>query len=120
VSEGSSTEQSHYDSPWHTGISKFGVVPNRPCNSEATTAAKKVEEVTGDAVAVAFVDQGYTGEQAAEDAQAHHMALCLVAYLIVERERLDRGLTWVRLKRHLILTGASEALPALERVRKAA
>ena len=52
--------------------------------------------------------------------KAHHMALCLVAYLIVERERLDRGLTWVRLKRHLILTGASEALPALERVRKAA
>ena len=55
-----------------------------------------------------------------EGAQAHHIALCLVAYLIVERERLDRGLTWVRLKRHLILTNSSEALPALERVRKAA
>lgn len=55
-----------------------------------------------------------------EGAQAHHVALCLVAYLIVERERLDRGLTWMRLKRHLILTGASEALPALERVRQVA
>jgi hypothetical protein len=41
-----------------------------------------------------------------EGAQAHHMALCLVAYLILERERLDRGLTWV--------------LSALERVRKGA
>jgi hypothetical protein len=29
----------------------------------------------GDAVEVAFVDQGYTGEQAAQDAQAHHMRL---------------------------------------------
>jgi hypothetical protein len=55
-----------------------------------------------------------------EGAQAHHIALCLVASLIVERERLDRGLTWVQFKRHLILTHSSEVLPALERVRKAA
>jgi hypothetical protein len=32
-----------------------------------------VQEVTGDAVAVAFVDQEYTGEQAAEATQAQHM-----------------------------------------------
>ena len=55
-----------------------------------------------------------------EGAQEHHVALCMVAYLVVERERLDQGRTWVRLKRHLILTGASQALPALERVRQAA
>jgi hypothetical protein len=53
-------------------------------------------------------------------AQEHHIALCLVAYLIVECERLDRGLTWRQLKRRLILTGAQSALPALERVRQAA
>jgi hypothetical protein len=53
-------------------------------------------------------------------AQAHHVALCLVASLIVERERLDRGLTWYRCKRQLILQGRQLALPALERVRKAA
>jgi hypothetical protein len=58
--------------------------------------------------------------QPSEGAQAHQVARCLVASLIVERERLDRGLTWMRLKRHLILTGASEALPALERVRHVA
>ena len=40
--------------------------------------AAKVQEVTGDAVEVAFVDQGYTGEQAAEDAQAQHMRLEVV------------------------------------------
>jgi len=31
--------------------------------------------------------------QAHEGAQAHHIALCLAAYLILERERLDQGLT---------------------------
>ena len=55
-----------------------------------------------------------------EGAQEHHIALCLVAYLIVERERLDRGDTWRQRKRQLILTGPQGALPALERVRRAA
>ena len=54
------------------------------------------------------------------DAQTHHIALCLVAYLIVERERLDQGYTWRQLKRRLILQGQQLALPALERVRAAA
>ena len=53
-------------------------------------------------------------------AQEHHIALCLVAYLVVERERLDRGLTWRQLKRQLILKGPRLSLPALERVREAA
>ena len=55
-----------------------------------------------------------------EGAQEHHIALCLVAYLMVERERLDRGLTWRQLKRQLILTDSQGSLPALERVREAA
>jgi putative transposase len=55
-----------------------------------------------------------------ERAQEHHIALCLVAYLIVERERLDRGDTWRQRKRQLILTGPQGILPALERVRRAA
>ena len=53
-------------------------------------------------------------------AQTHHIALCLVAYLIVERERLDQGCTWRQLKRRLILQGRQLASPALERVRAAA
>ena len=55
-----------------------------------------------------------------EGAQTHHIALCLVAYLIVERERLDQHCTWRQLKRRLILRGSRVALPALERVRAAA
>jgi hypothetical protein len=55
-----------------------------------------------------------------EGEQSHHIALCLVAYLLVERERLDQQCTWRQLKRRLILQGRQLALPALERVRAAA
>jgi transposase len=51
---------------------------NEQDRSQVTTLAATVQEVTGDAVAVAFVDQGYTGEQAAQDAQAQHMRLEVV------------------------------------------
>lgn len=53
-------------------------------------------------------------------AQTHHIALCLIAYLIVERERFDQGMSWRRFKRHLILKRSQVPLPALERVRMAA
>ena len=53
-------------------------------------------------------------------AQEHHIALCLVAYLIVERERLDHGLSWGKYKQRLLLKGSRVALPALERIREAA
>jgi hypothetical protein len=53
-------------------------------------------------------------------AQEHHIALCLVAYLVVERERLDHGVPWRKFKRSLILQGLQVALPALERVKKVA
>jgi hypothetical protein len=49
-----------------------------------------------------------------------HIVLCLVAYLIVERERLDQGVSWRQRKQQLILTGLQGALPALKRVREAA
>jgi putative transposase len=53
-------------------------------------------------------------------AQEHHIALCLVAYLIVERERLDHAVPWRKFKQRLILKGRQVPLPGLERVRKAA
>src|SRR5499425_1945073 len=48
---------------------------NEQDRSQVATLAAKVQEVTGDAVEVAFVDQGYTGEQAARDAQDQHLRL---------------------------------------------
>jgi hypothetical protein len=55
-----------------------------------------------------------------EGAQEHPIALCLVSYLIVERERLDHGESWRQRKRQRILRGPQGVLPALERVRSAA
>jgi len=40
--------------------------------------AAAVQEVTGETVEVAFVDQGYTGEQAAADAAMHGIRLVVV------------------------------------------
>ena len=53
-------------------------------------------------------------------AQTHHIALCLVAYLIIERERFDQRMTWRQFKRHLILKRSRLPLPALEQILMAA
>ena len=58
--------------------------------------------------------------QAGEGVQAHHIALCLVAYLILERERIDQGVTLHHLRRKLIVKGLTVSLPSLARVRAAA
>jgi hypothetical protein len=52
--------------------------------------------------------------------QEHHLALCLVAYMSVEHERVRHTLTWRPLKRQLILKGPHTSLPSLERLRMAA
>jgi hypothetical protein len=64
---------------------------------------------------------GLAGCQArSEKAQQHHMACCLVAFCVLERERHDRHLSIYKLKRQLSFKGRSLALPALERIRRAA
>src|SRR6187402_229160 len=44
---------------------------NEQERAQVAALAEAVQEVTGDAVELAYVDQGYTGEQPAEDAAAH-------------------------------------------------
>jgi hypothetical protein len=73
-----------------------------------------------EACQVGYRRRGAGTVQPPPHAQEHHIALCLVAYLVVERERLDHGVSWRKFKRRLILKGSQVALPALERVRKAA
>ena len=73
-----------------------------------------------EACQVGYKRRGAAPVQPPPCAQEHHIALCLTAYLVVERERLDQGVTWRKLKRLLILKGQQVPLPALERVRKAA
>jgi Transposase DDE domain len=64
---------------------------------------------------------GLSGCQVRSDrAQQHHMACCLVAFCVLERERHDRHLSSYQLKRQLSFKGRSLALPALERIRGAA
>jgi hypothetical protein len=48
------------------------------------------------------------------------MTCCLVAFCVLERERYERGLSIYKLKRQLRFQGYSLALPALERLRRAA
>jgi transposase len=45
---------------------------------QVAALAKQVQEVTGDSVELAFVDQAYTGQRAAQEAAANHMALEVV------------------------------------------
>ena len=51
---------------------------NEQDRRQVSVLAATVHAVTGDAVEVAFVDQGDTGEQAAQEAQAHHLRLDVV------------------------------------------
>jgi hypothetical protein len=88
-------------------------------------AVEEVIRVLKSQLGLAACQSGYRRRGAADTrpqprAQEHHMALCLVAYLIVERERLEQGGTWRQLQQPLILNGPTLALPALERVRKTA
>ncbi|HZG53211.1 MAG TPA: IS5 family transposase [Pyrinomonadaceae bacterium] len=54
--------------------------------AQVAALAEAVQAATGEAVEVAFVDQGYTGQQAAGDAQAH--GICLE---VVKLEEAKRG-----------------------------
>jgi len=74
---------------------------------EALTA--RVQEVTGDTVEVAFVDQGYTGDQAAQDAAAHGIRLEVIKLpeakrgfvLLPRRWVVERSFAWMARFRRL-------------------
>ena len=79
--------------------------------SQGATLAAKVPEVTGDAVEGAFVDQGYTGEQAAQDAQDQHRRLEVVKLpeakkgfvLLPRRWVVERTHSWFHRSRRLLV-----------------
>ena len=70
--------------------------------AQVARLAEQVQDVTGDAVAIAYVDQGYTGAQAAQDAEAHHMQLEVVKLseakkgfvLLPKRWVVERSFGW--------------------------
>src|SRR6266508_3342990 len=74
-----------------------------------TPANEQVQDVTGESVEVAFVDQGYTGEQPAEDAASHGIRLEVVKLptakrgfvLMPRRWVVERSFAWMARFRRL-------------------
>ena len=70
--------------------------------TQVAALARQVQEVTGEHVEVAFVDQGYTGEAVAATAQAHGIALRVVSLpeakrgfvLLPRRWVVERSFAW--------------------------
>jgi transposase len=63
--------------------------------AQVAALAAAVQAATGEAVEVAFVDQGYTGERAAEDAAAHGMRLEVVKLPAAKRGFVLLPRRWV-------------------------
>jgi transposase len=82
---------------------------NEQERAQVAELAAKVQEVTGDAIEVAFVDQGYTGEQAAEAAEEHGIRLEVVKLpttkrgfvLLPRRWVVERSFAWMARFRRL-------------------
>jgi len=77
--------------------------------AQVAALAEAVQEATGRTVAVAFVDQGYTGAQAEADAAAHGVRLEVVKHpeakrgfvLLPRRWVVERGFAWAARFRRL-------------------
>jgi transposase len=84
-------------------------VKTGPPQAQVDQLAQAVQEVTGDTVEVAFVDQGYTGEEAATQAQKHGIDLLVVKHteakkgfvLLPRRWVVERSFGWAARFRRL-------------------
>lgn len=82
---------------------------NEQERAQVAELAKQVQEATNESVEVAFVDQGYTGEQAAQDAEAQGMRLEVVKLptakrgfvLLPRRWVVERSFGWMARFRRL-------------------
>lgn len=76
---------------------------NEQDRAQVQELAQQVQEITGETVEIAFVDQGYTGEQAAQDAAAEGIQLEVVKLpeakkgfvLLPRRWVVERSFAWV-------------------------
>jgi transposase len=82
---------------------------NEQDRAQVAKLASKVQEATGDSVEVAFVDQGYTGEQPADDARQQGIRLEVVKLptarhgfvLLPRRWVVERSFAWMSRFRRL-------------------
>jgi transposase len=78
--------------------------------AQVAALAERIQEVTGDTVEVAFVDQGYTGDQPTADAQAHGIRLEVIKLptakhgfvLLPRRWVVERSFAWTARFRRLV------------------
>jgi transposase len=83
---------------------------NEQDRAQVGELAAKVQEATGESVEVAFVDQGYTGEQPAEEAKAEGIRLEVVKLptakrgfvLLPRRWVVERSFAWMTKFRRLV------------------
>jgi transposase len=77
--------------------------------AQVATLARSVQEATGESVALAYVDRGYTGEEAARGAEAHGIRLEVVKHpgakkgfvLLPRRGVVERSFAWATRFRRL-------------------
>ena len=82
---------------------------NEQDRAQGEALVEQVQAVTGDTVEIAFVDQGYTGEQAAQDAAQHGIKLEVVKLpeakkgfvLLPRRWVVERSFAWAARFRRL-------------------
>ncbi|MDV2997143.1 MAG: IS5 family transposase ISAzo23 [Chroococcidiopsis sp. SAG 2025] len=75
---------------------------NEQDRSQVQELAQQVQEITGETVEIAFVDQGYTGEQAAQEAAVEGIQLEVVKLpeakkgfvLLPRRWVVERSFAW--------------------------
>jgi len=90
-------------------LALFVTPANEQDRAQVGELAKRVRAATGETVELAFVDQGYTGETAAEEAKAHGMRLEVVKLaeakkgfvLLPRRWVVERSFGWVARFRRL-------------------
>lgn len=83
---------------------------NEQDRHQVEVLVEQVQQVTGETVEVAFVDQAYTGEQAAQDAEAHGIRLEVVKLpeakkgfvLLPRRWIVERSFGWMSRFRRLV------------------
>jgi transposase len=83
---------------------------NEQDRAQVGELARQIQEVTDEAVEIAFVDQGYTGDRPAADAQAHGIRLEVVKLptakhgfvLLPRRWVVERSFAWMARFRRLV------------------